>query len=332
MLKRRLWLLFFFSQLLFADSSSESSGGSGGSSPPYLIDLEVDDFYWEGSGTNTYDVTDDHNRKQVIDFKITYRPHNNRRLHYFVTCGKGGAQSASYDRKLYKGTDSLDYQIYINNATTKIFKEFPEASVNNDVINGRTPKGNSGSSKEIDKKFRVRIPKLQLVPAGTYTDSFTMRLYEGTVGGSSTEEDFINVNFTTDVAEMLELSILDPGESFDPAKSSYLADFGSFSTAASIFCDLRVRSNAGYSISLNSDNAGRMKRVSAFEAYFPYQFKLDNNLIDLSQGTIEIANATGLTSYNGDLFSIEIYADPVSSSVVAGSYRDDLTITVASVD
>src|SRR5690606_30649594 len=136
-----------------------------------------------------------------------------------------------------------------------VLKTAPDITSANDVIMVTMPAG-GGPQVEM---YYFDIPFAQattptLVPAGTYTDSFVINVYEGNDPTNFADppdaSTSVNVNIT--VPEMIDLALVDTGGVFQPTATTKSIDFGTLHTGKVARFDLRLRTNAGYQVTFSS--------------------------------------------------------------------------------
>jgi spore coat protein U-like protein len=93
---------------------------------------------------------------------------------------------------------------------------------------------------------------------------------------------------------------------------------------------LRVRSNSGYTVTFESENGGAMKNTDPTDnSTVAYVLEVDGAVVDLSRGRRpSVARNSGMTDSNGERRGLSFAAGPVGDAT-AGTYRDNITITVA---
>ena len=276
----------------------------------------VYDFFSGSATAQAYEIGVTHNAGDSCDF--------------FVTFSRGGA--STYDRQMVLGGDSLSYQLYSQANQTGVLKDLLDAGSGLEVLSGAL------SSQDISPRtltFYLVIPANQVVPPGTYQDTVTVSVYEGTLGGSPVLADADGLVVSSTIARDIQLSLRDTAAPFDPEDNSQSMDFGILEQGESRGFDLMVRTNAGYSVSMVSENQGRLKHMdvpAAANTTVDYTLKINNVAKDLS-GTqpIEVTSGTGVTSLEGVRHPTTVTIGTVSGKV-AGIYQDTVTITAATVE
>ena len=95
--------------------------------------------------------------------------------------------------------------------------------------------------------------------------------------------------------------------------------------------DLRVRSNAGYQVLVESENGGVMKSIDpSLPSTIPYFLKVGGTPVNLSGGRkTALVRNNRLTDHNGDRHEVSVTMGEIGNAI-AGTYRDHLIVTVIS--
>ena len=251
---------------------------------------------------------------------------------------RGGA--SDYNRRMVGPGGNLPYQLCKDSSLTQILKDNPDITGPSDAIQFSMPQGDNLTSSVT---YYVQVPQNGATQpsyksSGVYTDSYLIRAYARRIDKPDESQDVdssASVTISTTIPKILEISLLPPGGSFDPAQTSRAVDFGSLSDVASVRAlDLRVRTNAGYAISLSSQNNGMLKRGGS-SAVIPYLLLINGipmPLIGSSVNPVQVAVGSGQTSTSGAVKSLAFVTSASTSSALAGSYQDTITVTVATTD
>ena len=284
--------------------------------------LEVGNLDWVGGGGAGYGAFDPAEVPQTLRFKVKLE--EGESSSYFVTVSAG--VSGDYqNRQVRQGNEALTYQLYDSEGGQRtVLKALPTAAFN-EVLSGSLSA--EGDIQEL-ACVAIVVPA-QVRRSGLYTDTFTLTLYSGTLQ-DYTEQDAKTVVLSVPAGENVELSLSPSGSSFDSGTRSALMDFGALRKDAHRELDLRVRSNAGYSITLESDNNGVLKHTGAnVNSVVPYTLRLAGNPVNLGSGAqTPVLQPGRLTDANGDNYELSVTIGEVSGAV-AGDYRGVITGTVA---
>lgn len=271
---------------------------------------------------------------QQVTFSVTKR--NNPPCDFAVTFSKGG--TSSYERRMRSGNSQLRYQLYKESSLTNILKQDPDVTTSNDVVTGSF---DNGSNQTQTLNYYVSIPYNQateptLKAPGAYSDSFTLRVYKfaGKLDLDGAD-DSANVTITTLMPRIIQLSLVPTGAAFDPNSVSQNLNFGLLTEGATRALDVRVLSNAGYSITLSSQNNSVLRHQSAgVTTTIPYALTLNGtskNLSSSASSPVVVAAGNGQTTMSGAANSVAITIGSVDGKV-AGSYSDNITVTTATTE
>lgn len=250
---------------------------------------------------------------------LTIRNQRRRACNYFITFDEG--TSGTFNRTLVNGPNILNYQLYDQASQANILKDLPSATANEVISGSFTGRGSQQLS------FFLVIPAEQVVRPGVYRDTITMTAYEGDLS-SYTQDHTRNLRISVTVLEQLDLSLVNPGGSFNPALTSRLIDFGILQTGEFSDFDLRVRSNIGYSVTLSSLNLGNMAHMTPPDpSLIPYTLTANSANVDLSGPATTVINTPLPTSPLGVPYPMRITVGTIGNAS-AGVYQDNITITV----
>lgn len=276
------------------------------------------------------------NWNQNFEFQaVTFTVHKKKKraCDYQVFFSKGGA--SNYNRRMINWISSLNYQLFKNSGLTEILKDRADATSAQNFISGSFPEG-----KDLTKSatFYFQIP-LNLAttptikPSGIYMDTVAVSVYQAGVvdlPGNGQADDVVSVNLTAIIPKILEISIVNTGGTFDPNSRSKVLDFGALSEGQQKSLDLLLRTNAGYSVSLSSQNGGKLKRTSSPMTTVNYTFSANGSNYSLANPVV-IAQGSGQTSMNGVKTRMDMTIGSTDSGM-SGSYQDVITVTVTNTE
>lgn len=251
---------------------------------------------------------------------------------------KGGGASYAARRATDGGGHQVDYQLYKDTGFANILKDVPDITSANDVVTGGF--GGGGTTQSLDYYFRIPY-NADVAPAllssGTFTDSFTVNLYEGSDPLSfATPVDTENVTVTVTVPKMIAISLVSTGSVFLENETTKNLNFGSMYEGQSTGLDLRVRSNAGFEVTFSSLNNGNMKHTSA-NSLVPYKFYVNGALLDMSAslGTPVVGlTRAGQTAMGGLAYPLKVVVGSVAAGTLklSGTHSDSITITATTTE
>lgn len=236
--------------------------------------------------------------------------------------------SGTYTRYALDGAMQLNYQVYNDIAGTNIIKDAPDTASVNDVVMVTLP---AGSGPQIVQYFFDIPYALATAPflahAGTYTDSITINAYEGPTPALyvAPPDASAVVSISVEIEKLIKLSLTDLGGIFVDGATTKSVDFGKLTTGEISRFNLAMQTNAGFTVSLSSANAGNLKHVTA-ASLIPYTMTVNGVGADLT-GVTPVVSGGGQTSLNGLIWPVRITIGAIPSSSVAGNYSDVVTIT-----
>lgn len=240
---------------------------------------------------------------------------------------KGGA--GSYTR----AAGSLQYQLYQDSGLSHILKDVPDITSANDVVMVTLPAGTNPTNEfyYVDIPYSAATTP-NLVAAGAYTDSFIINAYEGTDPTTFANPPATStpVHVTITVPKMIALALVDTGGVFQDTATTKSIDFGNLSSGQVSRFDLRLRTNAGYSVKIQSSNNGKMKHTTK-NSYVDYSLYVNNALADPT-GSTPVITGSGTTGLNGLGFPVKIVIGTLGTLPLAGTYQDTVVITVTVTD
>jgi spore coat protein U-like protein len=246
---------------------------------------------------------------------------------YRVYFTKGMANS--YQRKAYSATNqTINYNLHRQVNMVGILKERADALNASEYVEGTSPQ------KDItyQSSFFVSVPDMaeQNYPrSGSYTDNVQVSLY-GFVDSKKgyVFEDSAALTLLFIVPVKINISLIDEGSAFDESSTAKILDFGFLTQYQEKGADLRVVSNTPYQIRASSTNNGNLKHTSQ-NALINYGMKVNGSTVSLagSSGTpVNLGSGTNTTTA-GDRFNLRFQILTNTSTLAAGLYQDQITIT-----
>jgi spore coat protein U-like protein len=260
----------------------------------------------------------DPNRYIVIEeFEIE---HKGDACDFFVTFS--ASQTGGYNRTMRHHGAALEYDIYGSSNLQNLLKDIPGASTN-EVLRGRFENGKQAGKLQ----FAIALPPGQFVPPGTYKDRITLTAYEGTLN-QHIWRDAKSIQIMTRIDSAIQLSLVQSGGAFDPDRRGYFLDLGELSEGKTAQVDLLVRNNTGYAIVFESENRGMLRHQGAVESdSISYELEVRGIRMRLTGKREQLDGVNEISSLQGDRYPIKITIGS-TGDVSAGTYRDNITITV----
>lgn len=250
---------------------------------------------------------------------------------YFVTLSTGQSNNFS-QRKLSQMTKMLNYNAYVTSSKSNILKALPTAT-QSEVISGSFPVVVALTQTNTHHFFWT-INRQQIVPAfgSSYADSnLTLSLYSGLPLLNPTLVTTKTITFQARVESSVDLSLVESGRPFDIRETIQLVDFGTLEGGEQRGFDIVVRSNSGFSVTMQSQNHQLLvhRRSPAIASTVAYNVVFNGGSIDLSSGgPVQIIAGTGTTPATGTAFPIEFTVGTLSGDETAGTYSDIINVEV----
>jgi len=253
---------------------------------------------------------------------------------YFLAFTKGMA--ASYNRRAtnVSNRNFIYYNIYKNSNLTGILKEPADISSPNETFFGAIAK-----DQILPFTFYMSLAPFGSTPpaAGTYYDDLNVQAYSGSYSGNNNYENYRDLFIYIVVPKFTSISLVDSGGVYDPTQTLRTLDFGELSTGQELDFDVRVVSNAGYSLKISSFNNGLLQLAggSGAASHIDYSFYANGSQIGLSTSSsspVTIASGAGVTSSQGVKVPIRVVVGNVDSSKLSGIYQDYITLTTITTD
>ena len=296
------------------DAEANCTGLRFGLLPPVVT--------WTGAGAG-YNVFDAFDRAQPVTFTVTKVSGT---CTYFVTAttefGGGPGQ-----RVMVGSGGHLTFNIFTDSTRTSPLLDLPIATAN-DVIAGSFST-TTGVASNTHLHFFWIAPDQAAAP-GIFTGFAHFKLFQGTLL-NNTLVQMIDVNYRVDVRSVAEVSVVDPGRTFNASNPKRSVDFGFVHEGQKADFDLRVRGNNGFDVTIQSQNGGTLLPPDKGDPnYLPYTLTLGGRSLSLTAGrTVAAASLSTATTADGVPFPVEITVGDLSHAS-AGAYSDVLTITVIS--
>jgi spore coat protein U-like protein len=244
---------------------------------------------------------------------------------YYMTLDNGNAGSSQI-RSLQAGPSFFPIQFYKDNSVTQILKSEFEASAS-DILSGSF----SGNTQQARSEFYVSLKTTEnrLNAFGNYTQSYNLKLFEGPFGqGILRDQKNILVNYLQ--SRITELSLVPTGSIFNRSSRSQSLDFGQLTEGSTRGFDIVMLHNAGYSVSINSLNGGKLKHETK-KNYVIYQLTIDGSPVRISTQDNIIKVGSGISSLGGTRLPVFVRIGDATTATV-GTYTDIITINVASTE
>lgn len=250
---------------------------------------------------------------------------------YFLTFGYGSGTSEA-TRALRQSAFQWPFNLYKDASLSQVLRDFGDVSSVDHVVSGSFPQA-PGLKEQVVSYRPVLNQSNSYLRFGLYSETFTISLYEGTIG-SATFRRSRSMTLRYTAPKKIDLSLVGPGGAFNLVSTTRLMDFGPSMTAGQTeAADLLVRYNAGYRVKLSSLRNGVMKHQTQPKT-IPYTFIFNGTTINLagsSSTPVTVTSGTGVAPVGGARFPIQAQIGSLAGAS-AGTYEDEITVTVESAE
>ncbi len=257
----------------------------------------------------------------AVDLDLVKFSNSNRCRSYYLGFSKGSA--GSYDRKLYNGGYSVNYNIYEKENTSKELWSAYE---------------NSSSRKikvDMDSWYKrvtvyVKLPApTSTLQTGLYTDSTQIQILprsNGSTGGGFSQLT-TNLNIQSDI----NLSLVGRGGQYDENQTSHTLNFGTMTTGKMRSFDLIVKANTGYRVSVSSEYDGSLAHNEKSNYKVGYTFSVNGSGMSLvgSKSSPKQIFSSNSPSQNGRVIEIDVSLLNTEQKL-SGPYSDYIYFTAIS--
>lgn len=265
-----------------------------------------------------YEVFDKDQHSDVGEVTIERRSGNCS----FIVGFSAGASGAFDARRLGYGGNVLGYQLYKTAAGGSALKDIPTAN-ESEVFTGSLSPGQG----PVTFQFHYLIPLQQIVPPGTYQDTVTVRVYEGTLQKNT----LVNQGTLSLSARVPAVAEFCFGNEpiFEAAYRNACVDFGELRRAQVQSLMLHARSNTGYRITMRSPNGGALRNLDPSDPdTIPYTMQIDGAVVSLAGAVaVPALSGSGVTSAQGTEHTLTFTIGDMKGAS-AGSYQDVIEVTM----
>lgn len=178
----------------------------------------------------------------------------------------------------------------------------------------------SEKNDDVSLQFFSYIEPGQLVPKGTYSDQVTVNVYELRDGAPFGPIASRTAQVRTKVRSVVSASVVVNGVSRPLSGSVGVLDMGDLTRGGTGRFDLQVSGNDDYSLSLSSENAGRLISSDSPEG-IGYQLYVSGRAVSLGKGSTVDLGGEGRYELR-----VETSA---AGNALAGTYHDNLILTIS---
>lgn len=283
-----------------------------------------------GSG-GEYNVYDPAEYIQTVNYQVTTVAGIGG-CRYFMVLSAGNSGSATA-RRLVLGADTLSYNIYTTASKSSIFNS--TGSYNNTgTLSGNFPFIlNLLQSNDHSLYWTIAPQQVVKSNAARFQDvTLSLSLYGELALGIFTLTDVKTITFQSKVESNIDLSLVDSGGALDIGDNTQSLNFGNLSSGQVLSYDTIIRSNSGYTIKMQSQNAQKLMHqfYPSVNASIPYMLSFNGGAINLSSGSpVQVASSTGVTSDIGMRFATQFTIGTMTGAEPTGTYQDMIMLTVS---
>jgi spore coat protein U-like protein len=245
-----------------------------------------------------------------------------KKFHLGITTGSAG----TFNRLMYKNTDTFVYNLYQNAGLSNILRDHPSVANANQVIDDSFS-GNTTTDTVSLFMHYPSPPYQSTISAGLYSDTVTLKLYRGDWNDGGPLHDSLNLNPNLTVPTYIALSLVNSGGPFNAGDTYQLLDFSTLTTGEQLGFDIRVESNVSYNVRMSSANNGNLKRTGGSDL-IAYDLKVNgiSQTLGSSMSTpVVVASHLGTTLAGGVQHPVLVTIGNVANKT-AGAYQDTITI------
>jgi spore coat protein U-like protein len=282
---------------------------------------------WRGSLGTGYSVFDNADRLQAVPLTIVS---TGGTCTYFITATLLGPDNY-VDRKLYGGIDALRFNLYVDSTRGIILRDIPVAGPS-DVLVGTF----ASSGRGVDyRTYYFDIPPLQVVRPGSYENTVVIKLFQGNLVQNQLVQTVL-VRHRATVFAATEVSLVPVGQPFNKANREGTVDLGNVNDSPEALIEaalnMRIRTNTGYSVTLQSQNGGALRLGGTIrQGALAYTLLINGESASLAGGAVAaLPPAHTVTTADGINLPISIALLPRNTQqpAPAGVYSDVITILV----
>lgn len=201
-----------------------------------------------------------------------------------------------------------------------------------DVLWGYFPKTTTGTNSH---SYDIIPSQGSIVPANTYTGTFTFRFYRGKPGANRTLRTSTNITMTMVVPARGDISIVNTSGIFNFVSTNLDLDFtdavsGRILSNTTKTFDVVIKSNRNYNLSVSTTSQSYLIHQTKEGEKIPYIFTFDGTTYPLTTVSTTLKSNQGWTSTGEARFGCTIKTGLFDDfDVEPGLYRDTLTFTLS---
>lgn len=253
------------------------------------------------------------------------------------TLGFSKGNSSTYNRVATNALSgaTINYNIYKTSAAATPLQKLADASSINQVLSGAIDKKETLS---LEYYFKLdNLSSTSIARGGVYTDTLQVEASPGVFSDAEAPESTYPLVVNIVVPKNISISLVDSGAVHDGASTSKVLDFGELTENEEMAFDVRVVSNAGFSLSVSSSNNQQLEIDGGANggngriAYDFYSSNTAKNLSTSSTSPVAIGSGSGSTPAQGVGIPVRVVIKSVENKL-SGTYKDYVTFTVATTE
>ncbi len=228
------------------------------------------------------------------------------------------SEAVSTARDLVKELVKIPFNIYLDSARAKDLPFNGEQNLNSELLN---LKSRGQGFVELFIKLNDRMLSAFLL-AGIY--QYTERL---TLYSNGKRLDSINLQFSLEVPTEINLKLLRKGSNTSVGES---LRFNKMIEGESVDLDVKMISNIGHSLWIESENSGYLNHEGLGEKIKYKVFVNGETLGDLSSSKQRILSTSNKSSEKGDKLGLKFQINQSIDKLPAGEYMDVIRLNIQS--
>jgi len=277
---------------------------------------------------------DDTTTGQTISFTVTHNAPTTACL-YFIAFDYGTATTFT-DRALNLGTNSIPYNVFSTTTPSpaNILRDQQDVTAIAQIVFFPIFSPAAGSTTNSHTLFAQIGAIPPGLPPGVYTSSLVAKLVAatGAAGPLATfpVADERALTFFHVVESNLNISLVPTGGAFAEDSTVQVFNFDRLTTGEVQTADIRIQTNVGYRLFVNSANAGRLRHITAPAEFVDYTLSVNGSAIPLTGGgpgaAIETNNGAFLAG-SEETIPLSVTIGSVTTQP-AGAYQDIISFTI----
>jgi hypothetical protein len=278
-------------------------------------------LHWRGELSRGYDAFASARHLEPLPVTVQHR---GSACDYAVTFTAEEMSAA-----LRQGSAELGYQVLSGPSAGRSLVQINGMDAQTAVLQSRFPHQNELERPNTAEHVTyVTVAPGQVVRGGWYAGRLAVRLFERKSNGHAVLKDQRSIDLSAFVVPRID-TVVGGGEFGTGSRHAWL-HLGKLQAdvEAGGSVDFRVRSNMHYGFSLRSANRGRLRHEKGLQGV-PYRVRINGHPTRVED---DINALGGPTDVNGDAYTLDVSVLPPPRALLAGTYRDVLTVTFTTLE